>query len=122
MTNVFETSENRLVELFLNGQLKSFTCVNDKYISWSGNSVSDAKYTNFMLASYITSRARMQLIEGVEACLKAGMIPIYSDTDSIYASLDSPSFTQDKFDLYIKPLLHDSKLGAFKLEMHDNVG
>jgi hypothetical protein len=50
------------------------------------------------------------------------MIPIYSDTDSIYASLDSPSFSQDKFDQYVKPLLHDTKLGAFKLEMDDDVG
>ena len=49
------------------------------------------------------------------------MIPIYSDTDSIYATLDSPSFSQAKFDKYVKPLLHDTKLGAFKLEMSDNV-
>ena len=51
--------EDKLVEYYLKGQLKDFRRVNDKFVSWSGVSVSDAKYTNFMLAAYITSRARM---------------------------------------------------------------
>jgi DNA polymerase elongation subunit (family B) len=73
------------------------------------------------VASYITARGRLQLIDALEACEKAGYLPLYSDTDSIYAQKTDKS-TPELFEKYIAPLLHDSKLGGFKLEMNDNVG
>jgi DNA polymerase elongation subunit (family B) len=74
-----------------------------------------------MIASYITARGRLQLIEALEAFDMAGYEPIYSDTDSVYAHV-TPRATKESFDQHIAPLLHDSRLGAMKLEMKDNVG
>ncbi len=74
-----------------------------------------------MLAAYITARARLNLLEGLEAVEAAGYDPIYSDTDSIYAH-KTERHTPELFEKHLAPLLHDSKLGAFKLETFDDVG
>lgn len=110
-----------LLHQFAQGNITSISKLNDRYTSYSGVQVSEAKRTNFMLASYITARGRLQLIETLEAFDKAGYEPIYSDTDSVYAHITERA-TPELFQKYIAPLLNDSRLGAMKLEMKDNVG
>lgn len=110
-----------LLHQFAQGNITSISKLNDRYTSYSGVQVSEAKRTNFMLASYITARGRLQLIETLEAFDKAGYEPIYSDTDSVYAHITHRA-TEELFQQHITPLLNDSRLGAMKLEMKDNVG
>jgi hypothetical protein len=47
---------------------------------------------------------------------KAGCIAIYGDTDSIFAQR-TEKCTEELWNRYIAPMLDDSKLGGFKLEM-----
>lgn len=74
-----------------------------------------------MLASYITARGRMTLIEGLIATTKAGYKALYSDTDSIYCQI-TDKVTDELKEKYLNPILSDTRLGGFKLEMSDNVG
>ena len=93
--------------------------LNDRYTQYSGQSVSATSRTNFMLASYITARSRRRLIEALYEIEKAGWVPLYSDTDSIYAHVPE-NYSQELYDKHIRPLLDDSKLGAFKNETYDD--
>lgn len=110
-----------LLEQFALGNITKISKINERYTSYSGVQVSDCKRTNFMLASYITARGRLQLIDTLKAFDAAGLTPIYSDTDSVYAQITDKA-TPELHDKFIKPLLDETKLGAMKLEMHDNVG
>lgn len=51
-----------------------------------------------MLASYITSRGRLQLIDMLEKLNTIpGVLPVYSDTDSVYYSIDVNNFNRGTF-------------------------
>lgn len=74
-----------------------------------------------MLTSYITARSRRRLIEALYKFEKAGLVPLYSDTDSIYVHFP-PDYSQDLFEQHVRPLLNDNVLGAFKDETADDTG
>ena len=121
VSNFITFDVNFLLEQFAMGNITSVSKINDRYSSYSGIQVSGTARTNFMLASYITARGRLQIIDALERFDAAGYKPIYSDTDSIYAQV-TDKVTKESFDQYVAPLLDDSRLGAMKLEMADNVG
>lgn len=50
-----------------------------------------------MIASYITARGRLNLINGLRSIENSGYDAIYSDTDSIYAH-KTDRFTQELWD------------------------
>ena len=70
-----------LLEQFALGNITSISKVNENYTAYSGVQVSEASHTNFLIASYITARARLHIIEALEAFDQAGYEPIYTDTD-----------------------------------------
>lgn len=72
-----------------------------------------------MLASYITARARLALIDILDAVVESGSLPLYSDTDSVYFQ---QRCTDEKLNQCLGHLLSNSELGKSKLEMQDNVG
>ena len=73
-----------------------------------------------MIAAYITARGRLNLLNGLESIEKAGYIPLYSDTDSIYAQKTDKA-THELWNEHMGPLMNDNILGKFKLEMIDDV-
>lgn len=84
--------------------------------------MSNTPRTNFVIASYITARGRLQLINAMNEVDKAGYRVIYTDTDSIYAA-PTDRTTPELYQKYFKPLIDtENKLGGFKLEMSENVG
>jgi DNA polymerase elongation subunit (family B) len=121
ISNYMTSNTKFLLEQFALGNITKISKVNENYTAYSGVQVSSAKRTNFLLASYITARARLHLIDILEAFEKAGYEAIYSDTDSLYAH-PRPDASRELFNKHITPLLNSSKLGGLKLEMSDNVG
>lgn len=73
-----------------------------------------------MLASFITARARLQLVDMLEKLERCGCSPIYTDTDSVYFTTNNFD-TQACQDLVTKEV-DGLILGKWKLEMSDNVG
>lgn len=120
IANYVTSNVKFLLEQFAAGNITSISKVNENYTAYSGTQVSEAGHTNFLIASYITARARLHLIEIIEAFEMAGYEILYSDTDSIYAR-PGPNATPELFEKYVRPLLDSTKLGGLKLEMRDNV-
>ena len=56
-----------LLEQFAAGNISSISKVNENYTAYSGTQVSEAGHTNFLIASYITARARLHIIDALEA-------------------------------------------------------
>lgn len=110
-----------LLEQYRLGNVSDVRTINERYTQYSGRQLSETKRTNFMLTSYITARSRRRLIQALYQFEKAGLIPCYSDTDSIYVHFPE-DYSKQKFEQYVRPLLNDNILGAFKDETYDDCG
>jgi hypothetical protein len=58
-TNYTTTDTKFLLEQFALGNIDSIKAINERYTMYSGTQVSNTSRTNFMIAAYITARARM---------------------------------------------------------------
>ena len=91
VSNYVTDKEDLLIELFQKDAIKNISVINDRYYQYSAtltqNQQADST-TNFVIASYITARGRINLHKGIMALQNEypECVICYCDTDSIYAA------------------------------------
>ena len=116
------TDADLILTMFSKGHLGSVKYLNERYIQFSGTIETEQGYntTNFVIASYITARGRINLHKGIMAVQEEYPESkiLYCDTDSIYVG-NMPVLNRDG--PFYKQYIDDLRLGAFKPEMQDKV-
>lgn len=126
------TNSDMILEMLKSGSLLEYKALNigseDKvFYQVGGVSSQKSSTANIMIAAFITSYGRIQLNRIQRDCDKLGFIPEYSDTDSVYFSVDKNRLTNHKMINEAMAKLselhcHATRLGACKFETEEDVG